>query len=106
MDVIDIWIETEIKEPMLGGELYNNDNTDVIVTLNNGKKYIATFFTYENIEYLRKKNQETGECNSGSYFWASNMIIIDSIDRNTISTTIEDLINKESFYSIFEAIRD
>lgn len=103
MKIADIWIESEIKGTILGGQLYTNDNSDVIVTFNNGEKYVATFFTYENIEHLRKKNRETGECNSGSYFWASNMIIVDRIDKDTITTTIEDLINTESFYNIFKA---
>ncbi|GGB67662.1 hypothetical protein GCM10007424_04530 [Flavobacterium suaedae] len=65
----DIWIESEVKGSIIEGELYTNDNTDVIVTFDNDKKYIATFFTYQNIQHLRLKNQKTGECDSGYYFW-------------------------------------
>lgn len=43
-------------------------NSDVIFELNDGSKWVATFFTYQNIETLRKKNQLSGECLNGIYF--------------------------------------
>lgn len=100
----DIWIESEVKGAIIEGELYTNDNTDVIVTFDNDKKYIATFFTYQNIEHLRLKNQKTGECNSGYYFWASDMIIIERTDRKSIISTIEYLLHNDEFYSVFNEI--
>ncbi len=83
---------------------YQNDNTDVIVTTNENKRYIATFFTYQNIESLRKKNNETGECFDGKYFWASDMILIDKCSRNNIEKVIQYLINEGEFYQIFNEI--
>jgi hypothetical protein len=76
-----IWIESELHGPIIGGTVGSDDNTDVIVTLADGARYVASFFTYENIESLRRRNQETGECSAGKYFWASNMVLIDRLIR-------------------------
>lgn len=65
---------------------------------------MATFFTYENIEYLRNKNKKTGECNHGKYFWASDMIIIEKTDRLTIEETIDDLVANDEFKEVFREI--
>nr|WP_315022148.1 hypothetical protein [uncultured Aminipila sp.] len=55
----EIWIEVE----HLAEDERNiyDDNTDVIVTFNDNKKWIASFFTYRNIGTLMQKNKQTGE---------------------------------------------
>ena len=53
----DIWIESEVKGVIIKSELYTNDNTDAIVTFDNDKKYIATFFTYHNTIPRIKKSK-------------------------------------------------
>lgn len=83
---------------------YEDDNTNVIVTMNNNRKYIATFFTYKNINSLKQKNNKTGECLRGKYFWASNMILIDNCSRNNIESVIKHLITENEFYQTFNEI--
>lgn len=83
---------------------YKDDNTDVIVTTLDNKRYIATFFTYQNIERLRRKNNETGEYFEGKYFWASDMILIDDCSRNNIEKVISYLIREEEFLQTFNEI--
>jgi hypothetical protein len=102
----DIWIESEVKGPIIGGTLETNDNSDVIVTFTDKTRYIASFFTYANIEYLRQKNKRTGECLNGKYFWASDMIIVDSINRKEITEIINDLIKDTLFEDVFDRISD
>ena len=58
-----------------------NDNVDVQVTFPNGANFSATFFTLQNIATLMQRYTKTGECAAGSYFWASNTIIVQKIDR-------------------------
>jgi hypothetical protein len=58
-----IWIGAEQWD---GNKIYYEDeNTDVIVKLENGTEWSATFFTYQNIISLSKKNEATGECLNG-----------------------------------------
>lgn len=83
---------------------YEDDNVDVLVTFNNGKIYMATFFTYANIEHLRRKNNNTGECLSGKYFWASDMVLIDNCSRQSIEEVIKYLLDEDEFYDIFNEI--
>lgn len=61
-----IWIEAE--EWSEGEWNVEDDNLDVIVTFSDRSKWIATFFTYNNIQTLREKNAKTGECMNGTYF--------------------------------------
>lgn len=101
MKIKQIIIESESKGPIIGGKEFINDNSDIFVELENGEKYVATFFTYENIEWLRIKNQTTGECLNGKYFMASDMLIIERLDRETIETVVEELIGTNEFNSVF-----
>ena len=53
-----------------------DDSSDVIFELDDGSKWAVTFFTYKNIETIRKKNQLIGECLGGTYFCATDMVLI------------------------------
>lgn len=87
-----------------GFEDPDDDNTDVIVTLEDGTRYVGTFFTYNNIESLRKKNMSTEECLSGKYFWASDMIIVDRLDITLFNQVIKDMMDDGSFQTAFQKI--
>jgi hypothetical protein len=54
-----VWIESEELGAIIEGSLPNDDNSDVIVTFNDNTRYIASFFTYTNINRLRRKNEQT-----------------------------------------------
>ncbi|MCD8435996.1 hypothetical protein LNJ03_11900 [Tenacibaculum dicentrarchi] len=99
-----VWIGTEEKGPILGGIAEINDNSDVIVTFENGDKYVATFFTYENIEWLRQKNQKTGECLNGKYFCATDLILIDKLNRKEVLNVINHMIKEDEFSTYFDKI--
>lgn len=91
--VKSIRIESENWQP--GEWNPDDDNTDVWVTLSDNTRWVATFFTYKNITTLAKKNQQTGECLSGKYFWASDMILVDNINRASIEEVVMHLVEKE-----------
>ncbi|WP_430411634.1 hypothetical protein [Kordia sp.] len=79
-------------------------NEDVFVKFTNGDQYIATFFTYKNIETLRQKNKKIGEELYGNYFWATDMILIDNLNITTIKDVIDNLLKNDSFRSVFQKI--
>ena len=79
----------------------DNDNVDVQVTFPNGDNFSATFFTLQNIDTLMQHYTKTGECAAGSYFWASNMIIVQKLTEQTICEAIDDLLAGAEFTSIF-----
>lgn len=99
MKISDIWIEAE---QWAEGELSpSDDNSDVIVTFDDGSRWVASLFTYKNITTLAAMNRATGECLGGSYLWASDMILIDEISRDKIEQVINDLISRGEFESAF-----
>ena len=81
-----------------------DDNTDVVVQFRDGSRFVATFFTYQNITTLRTKNQQTGECMSGGYFWAIGMILIDEASRERIQQVVEHLLHSGEFRTIFRQL--
>lgn len=105
-NIKSIWIESEENGPILGGIKELNDNSDVIVEFQDGKRFIASFYTYKNIEWLRNKNKKTGECLGGRYFWGSDMILVEKINRTEIEEIIEHLINDDNFEAIFDNITE
>lgn len=72
-------------------DLYD-DNIDVEIELNTGETFSATFFTVRNIQSLLNKFKATGECASGTYFWAVDMIITEDLSKETLYRAIEDLV--------------
>jgi hypothetical protein len=70
----------------------NNDNVDVEVIFDSGKRYVATFFTLDNVQSLMNKYKVTQECKGGLYFWASDMVLVRKLSREVIHETVEDLI--------------
>jgi hypothetical protein len=94
-----IWIEAEEWAP--GEWNPQDDNTDVIVTLEDGSRWAATFFTYRNVQTLTDKNKTTGECLAGAYFWSSNMVIIDEVSRQRIEAVIGELLKEKTFETVF-----
>lgn len=69
-----------------------DDNVDLEITLDDGRRFGATLFTLSNLQSLFKKNRATGECADGTYLWAANMILVEKLDQATITRTIADLI--------------
>jgi hypothetical protein len=96
-----VWIEAE---QWSSGFDALDANSDVVVEMEDGSRWVATFFTFRNIDSLVKKNQSTGEYLHGKYFWASNMILVDEIRRDRIIEVIVDLIQDGSFSRVFSPV--
>ena len=95
----NIWIEAEEWETKEWD--VEDVNTDVKVTLPDRSVWMATFFTYKNIQSLREKNEQTGECMNGTYFQASDMVLIDIATRERIVEVIDYLTDSGEFESVF-----
>lgn len=100
MQDYSIWIAAEHWVP--GQWNPENDNTDVIVTFQDGTRWIATFFTYSNVDSLNQKNKQTGESLGGKYFYASYPIFVDEVSRARIEEVVADLIEEGGFEFAFE----
>ncbi|BFT72515.1 hypothetical protein [Paenibacillus sp. P36] len=99
-----IWIEAELWP--LGSWDCNDVNTDVIVVFPDRSKWIASFFTYKNIETLRQKNIQSGECMNGSFFWTSDMVLIDLLSRERIEELVDHLMRQDKFQTVFNRYPD
>jgi hypothetical protein len=96
----DIWIEADLWYP--DDWTADDVNSDVMVTFEDGRRWVATFFTYQNILSLAQKNRETGECLGGRYFVATDMILVDEFSRERVQQVIDDLLEEEEFERYFD----
>lgn len=82
----------------------DDDNVDVEVVLEDGRRFGATFFTIANITKLFEKNRRTGECAGGLYFWADHMIVVETLTSPVMERTTEDLLQTGEFEHVFELL--
>lgn len=71
-------------------------NSDVIFELDDGSRWVVTFFTYKNIETIRNTNRCTGECLYGTYFCATDMVLISEISVETIKAVLQEMLSSGS----------
>lgn len=83
-----------------------DDNVDVEVAFLDGSRYTATFFTIENIRSLFAKNKNTGECAGGTYLWATEMILVEKLDIETMRATVHGLIRDGELDVAFTRVPD
>ena len=81
-----------------------NVNTDVVVELRSGEKYIASFFTFQSVALIRQEHLKSGAFLAGKYFWDKNMILIDECSEELITPVIRHLIEEGNFKSVFSKL--
>lgn len=94
------------------GDVAENFNTDVIVLVREGGgaahkktvKYIASFFTYDNIIALQVQHAKTGEYLNGKYFYSKNMVLIDRCSIENVRSIVEHLLEEGEFAEVFRKI--
>lgn len=94
------------------GDDAENFNTDVIVQVQEDEeeggprrvKYVATFFTYDNIIKLRSQYAKSGECLNGKYFYAQNMVLIDDCSIENVKAVVYHLMEEGEFWEVFRRI--
>lgn len=102
----------ELGGGSLTEETAKDCNTDVIAFIeeegDNGElhkeRYIASFFTYKNIETLSKDNKGLGSFLDGKYFFSKNMILIDNCNIENIRKVINHMIEEGEFKIVFEKV--
>ena len=99
-----IWIEAEGWA--VGEWTPADDNTDVIVTFENGATWVATFFSYQNILSRAEKNRGPGECLGGKYLVATDMVLGDEGSRERIEEVVADLLKQNDFERYFAPCED
>lgn len=104
MKIQNLWFEFEA---WANGYDETDENADVHFELEDGSKWCASFFTYQNLLSLAKKNQQTGENLSGQYFYADKPIFIAKMEKELIVSILNDIIQHEpDLSSVFTKIDD
>ena len=76
----------------------------VNIKTRDGTTYTGEFMTLEFVKHIFNKNQITQENASGSYLLLDTIILLRDADRETIKSTIDDLIADKKIEKYFEKI--
>ena len=100
----NLWIEAE-EWP--AGEWTPEDAvTDVVVTVGDGSRWIATFCAVAHLDTLRAACRATGENLGGRYLWASDLILVDDTSRDSVAAVVADLVAAGDVPSAFSEMAD
>ena len=69
-------------------ENIEDDNTDINIILCDGTVFFSTFFTLKNIQRIL-------DADEGVYFWATDMVILRDLERTTIVTAVQRIIEDD-----------
>lgn len=94
-----IWIEAE--EWGEGAWDPSDEASDVVVTFADGRRWIASFVAYGHVPTLVARNRESGDNLGGRYLWASDLVLVDAISRDSIEAVVADLLRDGGFESAF-----
>ena len=76
-----------------------------MVTLADGSQWVATFYTYANVLTLAAKNTQTGECLDGTYFWGTDMILVNEVSRAQIERVVAHLLEEGYLQRAFTQVK-
>ena len=83
-------------------DMTDDDNVDVVISLDNGEKYHGTFFTLKNVQNLMNRWKSTGESPRDiACFWASNAVIVEELSLSTMESVVEFYLKNGDFYHVF-----
>ena len=99
-----LWIEAEEWAP--GRWTPSDDVTDVIVTLADGSRWIASFCSFDHLATLRANCAASGENLGGRYLWASDLVLVDDTSRSSIEAIVRDLLANDELQSAFSPADD
>lgn len=83
----------------------DDDVVDVAIVLEDGSRYVPTFFTIKKVNDLMRRNVEYGSSAelgeetpyaNGVYFWAHDMVIVRELTPEVIEATIHDLLGENT----------
>ena len=83
-----------------------DDNVDVFVEFDSGERFVATFFTLDNLRSIMSEYRATGECAGGLYLWSTHMIIVERLTKPNVDRVIADLMETDEFTAAFEKVAD
>lgn len=83
---------------------YENLNTDVIVQFDNGDQYIATFFSFKNLEGMLEEHKHSEDYLSEDYYKVLDAVLINDFKDRKLLSVIEHMMVEGDFQVVFKKI--
>jgi hypothetical protein len=89
----------------LGNALDFEDlNTDVIVSLDNGDEYIATFFSFKNLQGMIEEHRHSKEFLTRRCYKTLNAVLVNDFKYENLRPVIERMIVEGDFQVMFKKL--
>ena len=87
-------------------EPYNPLDDDVVVHvyLDDGRIFHGWFFTPKRIQAWMEEGRQHGDHLNGTYFWATDCVIIKEISQEACELVVNDLLERNHFFEAFTDI--
>lgn len=83
---------------------YADLNTDVIVRFTSGDAYVATFFSFRNLEEMFAEYRRTREKHAEPYYKILNAVAVENLQTSRLLPVIEHMIVEGDFQVVFHKI--
>lgn len=77
------------------------EDCEAYVRFKDGRKYVVTLFTLKGIQRYMNEDRRTGKSANSTYFWYSDLLIIEKVDEEHFRRVVEDLISSDEFEQVF-----
>lgn len=79
-----------------------NDNYDIEIAMDNGKRYSGSIFTLENIKSIMNKDKQTGESCHGLYFGGcKDLLIVETLSIDVIARLVASIYDDKMIEEVF-----
>jgi len=84
---------------------YDDLNTDVIVRFEDGDEYVATFYSYRNLEQMMAEMKASQGFASGHYYRILNMVVVRDFNKGDLLPVIDAMLAEGDFQLVFKRLK-
>ncbi|MFN8509829.1 MAG: hypothetical protein U0Z75_04625 [Deinococcaceae bacterium] len=85
-------------------ELY--EIPDIIIRMDEKEVYCLTLFTVNDIKEMMEKCKKDGDCLSGKYYWASDMLIVENTKIELVLEVCDEIVKTGLIKKISQKYED
>lgn len=97
-------IYSSLSEENSGEAAVRHGPADIVVKLANGEEYVASFFSYDKIEALRREHRISGDYLNGEYYWNKYMVLVEDCRLPAVERVVNHLLEEGEFGEVFARV--
>ena len=83
---------------------YGGLNTDVIVQLDNGDEYVATFYSVKSLQGMMNEHMNSEQYKAKGFYKILDAVLINDLGNSDLLPVIENMIGEGDFQVVFKKV--